>query len=60
MARTQYTTEDIAEFDECPICGLCDRNWLPYNCPEEKEVGLLCTECNTHFVDINGSNEEYG
>jgi hypothetical protein len=59
MGKVYYKTEDILDSGECPVCGLCDCNWIPYNCPEDEEIGAFCSECNTHFVDIDGSKEEY-
>lgn len=59
MPKILHTTEDILEDGTCPVCDFPGGQWTPYNNPENKELGTFCSGCDTHFIDIDGSKEEY-
>ena len=59
MPKILHTIEDILEDGKCPICDLSIGQWIPFNDPENKELGTFCSSCNTCFIDVENSREEY-
>lgn len=54
------TTLDIPTTGECPECGEKHYDWTPYTIPQEREIGIFCPICYTHFKDKELSFEEFG